>query len=461
MKGTNVLLATCVLLGASATWADADPMEEYRLHCGLTYSEEACAALVARLEALERPGPEARLALTRAKRMLDRSDDAVYDSERLCPEVGAILADHPDYAQALHRAAFCTGDRNEMIDLLRRALEIEPGNHSALGSLAFFNWYWEDNFGMDPRTLAGYREALYEASLERAAWKLSAARPDHPSYAIWSDVRRAARYIYVAAVRSGDSGAAATIQARVRRDLGLDDLDYPPERPCDGAFDRERPYLDPLCRGGRADHLALACHPMIVGSLDLEDVCVAAVERLTGKASAAGLAIPDDVLAAAEHTAWELRRKACDRLRVPGEMWDKCYGREATETPAVARLGAVLEHHEGRLSPEHRRGACHGIPRRRGAAGRAARGAARRCGQRPGPLRPGARGGGPGDYAAAGGLLGPDGDTDCLKLNHGFTLLDREDYLAAREARRRNPTAELSFEDRVEAAGMKPAGAAD
>ena len=457
--GTNIRLAAWSLLSALATWpalAMENPMQDYDLHCGLAYSEEACGALVGRIEALEWLDREHRLALAKAMRLLDRSDDPGSATMRFCLQLHTILADHPDYADALaDEATYCgSGDSDAGTALLTRALEVEPDNFNALFSLVFRDWFSGGNLGIDPVTLAGYREALYEASLKRAAWKLSNAPLDHASSAIWSDVRRAAMYIYDAALRSADTEAATAIQIRVRRDLGLDDLDFPSTRACDAEFHRSRPYLYPLCRGGQADHLAFVCNSMLVGSLDVEDVCATAVERLAEEASTAGQAVPDFVLAAIEHTTRDLREEACGSHRLQ-TMSEECYGREATETAMVARLRAVLENHGGRRSAEHRRvhamgflgdaerlDALRGVLRDDPDNDRARCDLARAVADR-------------GDYAAAGRLLGPDGDPKCLM--HGFTLLDRKDFLAKQAAWRESRSPGLTLQEKVRAAGLTQA----
>lgn len=88
---------------------------------------------------------------------------------------------------------------------------------------------------IDPGSLAAYREALYEAGLARAVWwqeVMKDAEPDDPSAeelvqgTIWDGPLTAGRRIYAAAVREGDQRAAQAIQARLRRDLELDALDY-------------------------------------------------------------------------------------------------------------------------------------------------------------------------------------------------------------------------------------------
>ena len=160
----------------------------------------------------------------------------------------------------------------------------------------------------------------------------------------WPRLFYAVRYIFKEAVRAGDLDGAEALQARVRRDAGLDALDYTAEGFCDDV------WTDCL-RGSRGDSLAMACQPLLYEYLGLEDVCLSAVEKLAGEASEAELAVPGDVLNAVESAVDGLRRRACD-----GSRWgDECLGWRATETAAVARLREVLEHHGGVRSSEHHR----------------------------------------------------------------------------------------------------------
>ena len=82
---------------------------------------------------------------------------------------------------------------------------------------------------------------------------------------------------------------------------------------------------------------------------------------LASAASAAGTAIPGDVLRAASVATRKLRGIACEVLHgstaasPAGNAVDGCDGPAATESPGVARLRAVLEHHGGPWSSEHHR----------------------------------------------------------------------------------------------------------
>lgn len=152
----------------------------------------------------------------------------------------------------------------------------------------------------------------------------------------------AGRRIYAVAMREGDLVAAKAIQARVRADLGLDELDYGTES------------------AARAS-LALACLPALYGPLGLEDVCLSGIEKLGGQTSTDGLPLPGYVLEAVDYAAGDLRRAACAAnmglANLPGMMSigsGDCRP-EATETVAVGRLRAVLEHHGGPRSSEHHR----------------------------------------------------------------------------------------------------------
>ena len=332
-KTSNRLAAVGWLLcaaGATGAWASAVPsgaMADYHLQCswGGTYSEAGCAALADRLEAIENPSRDEWLAL-----VLSSNSGA---PEGACAGVRAVVAGHPDYAEALYRLAHCVDD-GEAVALLRRALEIEPDNYGALKYLLRMIEHFlppELIYEIDPDTLAAYREARYEGAQERAAWNAAAADLKVAPRMIWNDVFSAASGIVNAALREGDLDAAEAMRARVRRDVGLDELDY-----------------------SVADNVTLACRAVFVGG----DFCAAAVEQAAEHAE--GVPLPGDVLAAVEVATEQLRRLACAASKGarpfgmlflhPGECLP-----ETTETPAVRRLRAVLENHGGPRSSEHHR----------------------------------------------------------------------------------------------------------
>lgn len=80
-------------------------------------------------------------------------------------------------------------------------------------------------------------------------------------------------------MRRGDLEAAEDMQARIRRDVGLDALDF------GGA------------EGVRRSSLALACQSALYGYLGLEEVCLSGVEKVAWRASADGLPLPGYVAA--------------------------------------------------------------------------------------------------------------------------------------------------------------------
>ena len=336
-KTSNRLAAVGWLLcaaGATGAWASPVPsgaMADYHLQCnwGETYSEAGCAALADRLEAIENPSRDEWLAL-----VLSSNSGAPGGA---CAGVRAVVADHPDYAEALYRLAYCVDD-GEAVALLRRALEIEPDNYGALRYLLRMIEHFlppEMIYEIDPGTLAAYREARYEAAREREAWEAAAAAADSkdasPRMMVWSGVFSAASGLVNAALREGDLDAAEAVRARVRRDVGLDELDY-----------------------SVADNVTLACRAVFVGG----EFCAAAVER--SAEHAVGVPLSDTVLAATEVATERLRRLACATSKGarpfgmlflhPGECLP-----EITETPAVRRLRAVLENHGGPRSSEHHR----------------------------------------------------------------------------------------------------------
>lgn len=356
-------LAGAGLLCGVGAWGDpvpAGPVSDYLVHCHSWISEsaQACARLADRLSAMETPTRADRLALHLARFKAGREAND-------CPGLAEIAADHPDYAYALLFLSYCVssdasqpGGESPAVALLRRAVEIEPDNFLVLQRLL---WLTEGfppelaglrNSNVDPATRRVWREAMYAAGKARADWwrvVLEDAEPDDPveegmylQDTIWGGLLDAGRRIYAVAMRQGDLVAAEAIQARVRRDLGLDELHYGTES------------------AARAS-LALACLPALYGPLGLEDVCLSGIEKLGGRASTDGLPLPGYVLAAVDYAAGDLRRAACAANmglpNLPGMMSigsGDCRP-EATETVAVGRLRAVLEHHGGPRSSEHHR----------------------------------------------------------------------------------------------------------
>ena len=364
-------LSTAGLLCAAAGAGDSVPsgaMADYLVHCdewAPTDSVAACAALADRLEAAEDPSPDERLALLLIRReSLTRAQG--------CGDLEAVSADHPDYADVLRYLALygCGGGKSQSVALLRRAAELEPDNHHVLGSLLReLEGFPPEHMmlapmieaagfvvpgrvsGIDPSVLAGYRDAYYESAKAYAAWWHAAAEdavpddPRHDPHAVadwgWRGLIIAARRIRAAALRDGDLRAAEAVQARLRRDMRLAELDY-------GAKDAPR-------------SLARACKPVLYEALGMAEDCVAGIERLARRASADGMPLPGHVLEAVARTTDGLRRAACDASRgLPpytrvGRGPGECEGAGATETAAVARLRAVLEHHGGAWSSEHHR----------------------------------------------------------------------------------------------------------
>lgn len=353
--GLGVLCAT--------TWTSSGStpvMADYHVRCELRSDATACAAFADRLAALESPGPEDRLALLLARRSLAGLRGEAFPEGDFCAGVRTLATDHPDYADALHNLAlFCTADLVESTVLLVRALQTEPGNYGALSSLVSrvhgpAGGGFAD-LGVAPEDLEKHREALYEAARGRAKWRASAYPHNFGSRYVWQEMFVAARYMIAEAQRVGDPDAAAAVRARVRKDAGLDALDFDGVGECRGDGWSDCP------RGSRGDSLALACQPLLYEYLGLEEVCLLAVEKLAASASVGGLTIPHDVLHAVESATDALRRIACAETKgiSPAGLLalsgDECRGAEATETASVARLRAVLEHHAGHWSSEHYR----------------------------------------------------------------------------------------------------------
>ena len=352
-------LAAAGLLCAVVSWGGPVPtgaMAEYLVHCdpwSPADDAEACAELVGRLAAADSPSRDERLALLLLRR--NSLVGAGVARDEGCAGLEAISADHPEYAEALYYLAIydCAGGGSESVAVLRRAAEIEPDNYRVLKSLLMrvegfppeadgdgtVSGIEPRKVGIDPDALARYREAFYEAGKAYTAWRKAAfGDADGPG---WSDLFLPARHIRAAAVREGDPAAAEAIRNRLSRDLKLDALDYGAE--------------------SAPASLALACQPALYGYLGLEEVCLSGVEKLAGRASAAGLPLPGHLLKVVDHATESLRRSACAASKgaspfvgmlgiYPGECLPA-----TTETPGVRRLRAVLEHHGGAWSSEHHR----------------------------------------------------------------------------------------------------------
>lgn len=345
-------LPTALVVAVLALPAAAEgAMDDYYSLCGgpLASMETmpACRELADRLEALVSPTREERLAGLRARSVAGGGDAP------FCAGLGHHLHLHPDDAEALvDQAVTCTDDAGELTALLRRALDIDPRNYHALNSLLLLAWVWGHDMGVDAGSLARHRATLYEVEKTRADARAAEFPPGFSSFRIWHGMLGAARYLVDEADRAGDPRAADAIRARVRRDAGLNALDFGGDEPCEGS--------ENCPRGGRGDSLDLACQPLLL-SIGLEDICLSAVETLASAASAAGKEVPGDVLRAVSVATRKLRGIACEVLhgstaaRPAGNAVDGCDGPEATESAAVARLRAVLEHHGGPRSSEHHR----------------------------------------------------------------------------------------------------------
>ena len=326
-------------------------MADYYLDCdwGLTYSEAACASLVARLAALDRRDQKEKLVLLLSKERLASIRGGTLPKQEVCDGIRAIAREHPDYAAVLVQLAFCAEKTEDIANLLFSALELEPSNYGALSLLLVTaqGLAGDENreLGINPDRLAQYREALYEASRARTVWRESMAPTDSGSTGlIQQHLFLAARYMYYAAVRAGDEDALEALHNRLVKDAGLVDLDYNAPGTC-------RDYREYCQRGSGEDNLKLACHP-ILQYIKLEDICVSALEELMQEPSDEELAVPDQVLAQVESTVKLLRDLACATTSFQG---DECRGPLATETDSVARLRSIIKHHRGTWSSEHHR----------------------------------------------------------------------------------------------------------
>ena len=219
---------------------------------------------------MQDPDPRTRLALLKARAWIgDHSKDAH------CNEVQDIAQHLEDDSESLYELAQCTDDALERLSLLQKVLSIEPRHHNALKSLTMFISYTDHDYGISPDTLAKHRAAFYDVA-KHVDYKISAAV-----------------FICEAAIDHGHGAAAHAIRDRLAHDLDLEGLDYGP--------------------GVRAGSLNRVCSTPIF-NLDLEDICVSAIQKLAARSVATGTSIPDDVLAHLEHAFEQFNYAQCRRV---------------------------------------------------------------------------------------------------------------------------------------------------
>ena len=322
-----VVLPCCLVAGGHP--AEAGALEDYVRACeapGVTDRESAvaCTAFAKRLSDLTSPAPEERLALFRARAWLGHYSGSTVER---CDDFRAVAEDLLHRPDVLFGLAVCSywplpsgpdgrhrADEN-LVSLLREALALDPGHVAALDLLIHRVRARGYGYGVDAADLAGYAATLYGLTGGLGA----------------------AEAAFEAFLDAGDPDGAESIRERVRRDLGLDALDYGPQR--------------------REDSLALACSEGLFG-LGLEDACLSAVEMLAAAADS-GETIPRDVLGHARNAVERLRRQArlADVRKDDPEM-SRRYDHEAWadggRSRQAERLRAVLgTHPEPLKSSEH------------------------------------------------------------------------------------------------------------
>ena len=191
---------------------------------------------------------------------------AAADTVEYCNEVRALaaegVADRPD---VLYELALCShwpmppgpdGRRRadeSLIAGLEETLALAPDYEPALDFMVHKVRTIGYGHGVDADALAEYATTLYGITGGLGA----------------------AEAVYEAAMDGSDPERAEAIRARVRRDLGLETLDYGPQR--------------------RQDSLAIACSDGLF-RLGLEDFCLSALETLAATAADNGEIVPNDVL---------------------------------------------------------------------------------------------------------------------------------------------------------------------
>ena len=260
---------------------------------------------------------------------------AAADTVEYCNEVRALaaegVADRPD---VLYELALCShwpmppgpdGRRRadeSLIAGLEETLALAPDYEPALDFMVHKVRTIGYGHGVDADALAGYATTLYgiTGGLD------------------------AAEAVYEAALDGGDSGSAEAIRARVQRNLGLDALEYGPQR--------------------RQDSLALACSDGLF-RLGIEGFCLSALETLAATAADNGETIPPDVLA---HVGDAFRLLRFQALLAGSKehnerelLGDRLVG--VREMKQGARLWSILDGYPEPLrSPEHYRAHAAGAP---------------------------------------------------------------------------------------------------
>ena len=248
-----------VLVAMVAGMTDAGPLDDLDRYC---YEPEAsaCTAFLARLAALADPGPEERLALISGRRFIGPPDGYHADAEKtFCEALGDLLRDHPEYGEVWYEFSHCVDDQGERVAMLETALAIDPMNSHAIGFLALtaeHGWYDYSEYGIPAGQLIRYLMTGYETTQDK------------------QDKRTFARLMYRTSLESGHPEAARAVQHRVRRDYGLDSLDY--------------------TEHGRAASLETVCSFTML--YVLTDACVGALESLFVAAATDGVPVPDDVI---------------------------------------------------------------------------------------------------------------------------------------------------------------------
>lgn len=236
---------------------EAGPLDDLDRYCYEPEPEpSACTAFLGRLAALADPGPDERLALTLGRDFTGQLEGA---EKGLCDVLGDLLRDHPEYAEAWYEFAYCVGGQGETVALLETALAIDPAHADAIGSLtrsAEHGWYDYNEYGIPAGQLIRYLRTGYETTKDT------------------QDRLAFARLMYRASLESGHPEAAEALQHRVRRDFGLDTLDYSEKR--------------------RAGSLQIVCSFTML--YVLTEACVAALESLFIAAATDGVPVPDDVV---------------------------------------------------------------------------------------------------------------------------------------------------------------------
>jgi hypothetical protein len=325
--------------------------------------EQSCKPLIERLSSLPSPSPEERLALIKARKGVIHTP-----KEEFCEEVAEIAAALPDHPDVLSRLALCAFQllpvgtpedqvRSQKVAHLERALELDPLHHDSLALMTVVR-HPEDTYGLSAATMAQHRLAYYDVArgisdklvVARDIYEAAKAGTDLESAVVAADIQERVRTdLGFDGLELGDAGAIETFN-RMRADYGLDPVD--PE------------FIEDFTHYGPLDWI---CSEQVF-ALDLEDICLSAIETVAEATAAAGRPLNHKMPGRALDNAFkhlapgdalpDSKAAAQERLRAiyrdyPRQLWNYGHYRGFADltagTERLAALRGALERAEAEL----------------------------------------------------------------------------------------------------------------